>query len=194
MRFYCWVLLICLISACRSLSCLDTALLDELTVMYEKDQRVRFAVIDSGEWASEEAIGLVEAVDLENLPRLKAIIDQFGWPGYQLVGEPGVDKIWLLVQHCDRDLEFQKICLQLLKDAVAKEDAPRKHLAYLMDRVFINQGLPQLYGTQVQLIDGQAIPRPIEEPDQLDGRRAEMGLEPFDEYLALLKKIYHLDE
>ena|SRR3990167_4682954 len=172
----------------------DIGLFNELKNMCEKDQQARFAVINSGPLASEEAAKLIEAVDKENLPRLKAIVDQFGWPGFQLVGEEGSDKMWLLVQHCDKDLEFQKVCLQLLKEAVAKEDATKRHLAYLTDRVLVNEGFAQLYGTQVQLIDGQALARPIDNPEQLDKRRAEMRLEPFADYLNLLKEVYHLDE
>lgn len=192
MNFSHRLLFFCVLSS--SLLARDAVLLDELKFMCEKDQQTRSAVIDSGHLASEEGAKLIEAIDQENLPRLKAIIEQFGWPGFQLVGEEGADKMWLLAQHCDRDLEFQKRCLQLLKDAVAKEDAPKRHLAYLMDRVLVNEEFSQLYGTQIQLINGQAIPRPIEKPDQLDERRAEMGLEPFSEYLALLKKVYHLED
>lgn len=193
MRFNCWFLLVCFISASPSVWCFNTSLLDELTVMCEKDQRARFAVINSDDW-SEEKVGIVEAIDRENLPRLKAIIDQFGWPGCQLVGEQGADKIWLLVQHCDQDLEFQKACLELLREAVTKGDAPKRHLAYLTDRVLVNEGRFQLYGTQVQLIDGQAMPHPIQEPEELDKRRKEMELEPFADYLALLRRVYHFSE
>lgn len=67
---------------------------------------------------------MVEKINQEHLPRLKAIVEQFGWPGFRTVGAEGADKMWLLVQHCDQEIEFQKTCLQLLKDSVAKGDAP----------------------------------------------------------------------
>lgn len=172
---------------------LNPPLLDELKIMCEKDQQARFALIDAGPAALEEGEKLIEAIDRENLPRLQEIVAQFGWPGFQLVGEEGADKIWLLIQHCDQDLEFQKRCLLLLQEAVAQGDAPKRHLAYLTDRVLVNEGLPQLYGTQIQLINGQPVLRPTENPDQLDERRAEMELEPFTDYLSLIKKVYHLD-
>ena len=189
-----WFLFLSPIFASFSLLANNTALLDELRAMYDKDQRARLFIIESNDLGSEESLKIIETIDQENLPRLKAIIQRFGWPGFQLIGEEGADKIWLLIQHCDRDVEFQKTCLQLLKDAVTKEDAPKKHLAYLMDRVLVNQKLPQLYGTQAQIIEGQIIPQPIEEQDQLDQRRANMGLEPFNEYLLLLKEVYQLED
>ena len=101
--------------------------------------------------------------------------------------------MWLLVQHCDQDVGFQKMCLKLLQKAVANGDAPKRHLAYLTDRVFVNEGKPQIYGTQAQVIEGQIVLSPVEDPDHLDQRRQAMGLSPITEYLALLKEVYHLD-
>lgn len=172
----------------------NPALLNELMLMYDKDQEARFKVINAGNLASEEAEKMIEKIDQEHLPRLKAIVEQFGWPGFRTIGAEGADKMWLLVQHCDREIEFQKTCLQLLKGSVAKGDAPKKHLAYLMDRVLVNEGKPQVYGTQVQIIEGKALPRPVEDPDNLDKRRKEMGLGSFADYLLLLKEVYHLNE
>lgn len=172
----------------------NPALLNELTLMCEKDQEARFKVINSRNLASEEAGKMIEKIDQENLSRLKAIVEQFGWPGFRTIGAEGADKMWLLVQHCDQEIEFQKTCLQLLKESVAKGDAPKRHLAYLMDRVLVNEGKPQVYGTQVQIIEGGALPRPVEDPDNLDKRRKEMGLGSFAGYLLLLKEVYHLNE
>lgn len=172
----------------------DAVLLDDLKAMYDKDQTARFEIINSRTLLSNKGVEMIEKIDQENLPRLKAIISQFGWPGFQLVGEGGADKMWLLVQHCDQDVEFQKLCLQLLKESVSKGDAPKRHLAYLTDRVLVNEGHSQIYGTQIQIENGKPIPSPIEEAHNLDIRRAEMELEPFAEYLSLFKKVYLLED
>jgi len=195
-RIICGLLFLCLvlmnISLLASNSACNDDVLNELNLMYEKDQEERFKIIDSKNLGSEEAVQILEQLDQEHLPRLKAIVHQFGWPGYQLVGEEGADKMWLLVQHCDRDLEFQKLCLLLLEEAVEKKDAPKRHLAYLVDRVLVNEGNAQIYGTQFRFADGRAVPYPIEMPHDLDKRREEMGLCPFDEYLSLTIATYHL--
>lgn len=172
----------------------NPALLNELALMYEKDQEARFKVINAGNLASGEEEKTIENIDPEHLPRLKAIVEQFGWPGFRTVGAEGADKIWLLVQHCDREIEFQKTCLQLLREAVAKGDAPKRHLAYLMDRVLVNEGKLQVYGTQAQLIEGEFLLSPIEDPDHLDQRRQTMGLSSITEYLTLLKEYYQFDK
>lgn len=164
-------------------------LLNELKLMGQKDLEVRLKTINSGNF-DEEMI----KVDQEHLPRLKEIVDKFGWPGLQMVGEEGAECMWVLIQHCDEDVEFQKQCLSLLEEAVGKKDAPKRHLAYLKDRVLVNEGKDQIYGTQLQIINGRAILSPIEDPQNLDKRREEMDLCPIDEYFSLIREVYHLEK
>lgn len=187
-------LLLFTVSSLLYLSPLCAQLSEELKSMYDKDQAVRWEVIHSGKLDSEEGIRMMEEIDRENLPRLKAILDEYGWPGIKLVGETGTDQMWLLVQHSDQDVEFQKRALVLLKGAVDKNDAPKKHFAYLTDRVLVNEGKKQLYGTQVEIVDGEVIFQPIQDPDLLDQRREEMELGPIAEYLTMLKEMYQLDK
>lgn len=53
----------------------------------------------------------VGQVDDQNNAPLKEIIAAHGWPGVMLVGFEGSQSMWLMVQHQDKDLEFQKECL-----------------------------------------------------------------------------------
>ncbi|MEV6863790.1 DUF6624 domain-containing protein [Streptosporangium subroseum] len=55
-------------------------------------------------------------------------------------------------------------------------------LAYLIDRVRVGEKRPQLYGTQYHAPDGALVPRPIEDREHLDERRAQVGLEPHADY------------
>lgn len=58
----------------------------------------------------------------------------------------------------------------------------KRHAAYLTDRVAMNEGRPQIYGTQISDVkDGEGVPWPIADPQQLDARRASVGLPPFAE-------------
>lgn len=70
--------------------------------------------------------------------------------------------------------------LELMRIAVEAGDADAAELAYLTDRVRVVQDRPQVYGTQF----GPTGPRQIEDPDELDERRAAVGLEPFADYAA----------
>jgi hypothetical protein len=70
------------------------------------------------------------------------------------------------------------------------EASPRL-LAYLEDRIRINAGRPQLYGTQFISDDTGALrPQPIDHPDTLNDRRTTVGLEPFEEYKATMHSIW----
>jgi hypothetical protein len=97
-------------------------------------------------------------VDRKYTARLKEIIDEFGWPGKSLVGRDGAHAAWLMVQHADQDVPFQKRCLTLLVKAVKDGEASGHDFAYLVDRVRVANKEKQLYGTQLQQVDGKLIP------------------------------------
>ncbi len=160
----------------------------ELASMVAEDQRVRRTSADEGKFRtmlSVERRMEVHRVDVCNTDRLRAIIERYGWPGRSLVGEQGAEHAWLLAQHADRQLDFQRWALQLLADAVDQGEATPRQRAYLTDRVRVNEGREQLFGTQIADVrDGVGAAWPVEDPDQLDARRAEVGLEPFAEYAA----------
>lgn len=158
----------------------DANLRDELLARAERDQAVR-AAMPAGQWPQDLA-RQCRRVDTDNTAFLRSVIDAQGWPGRDLVGAEGADAAWLLCQHADADTEFQHRCLGLLAQAVAAGQAEPRHLAYLTDRVRVAQGRPQVYGTQYRQGEGDVEPAPIEDPEHVDLRRAQVGLEPFAGY------------
>lgn len=166
---------------------MDVRLAAELAAMAAEDQRVR-ATPPDGTFVRpitlEHRMDYVR-VDVGNTDRLREIVTEVGWPGQALVGEEGAEHAWLIAQHADHQLDSQRLFLEALRQAVEVGDAPARHLAYLTDRVAMNEGRPQRYGTQVGAMkDGEAVPWPIEEPDRVDQRRAGVGLTPLSEYLV----------
>lgn len=63
--------------------------------------------------------------------------------------------------------------------SLPEDEVSSANIAYLEDRVRVNHGLPQLYGTQFYKEGELFGPRPIEDIANLDARRAAAGLEPF---------------
>ncbi|WP_414168796.1 DUF6624 domain-containing protein [Streptoverticillium reticulum] len=115
--------------------------------------------------------------------RLARIMAEHGWPTAQLVGEEAATSAWLIAQHADRQLDVQRRALRLME----QEDAtPPRQMAFLRDRVLVNEGHKQVYGTQIAGVgkDGAPVPWPCEEPERVDELRAGVGIEPFGEYVA----------
>jgi len=119
---------------------------------------------------------------------MKEIVKKFGWPTIQLVGKRASSLAWLLVQHADYDLKFQKHCLRLMKKEAKRGNVLWENVAYLTDRVSVNSGKPQLYGTQFYESRGKLIPRLIKNIGRLNEGRKEAGFEPFEKYKKKLIK------
>jgi len=126
----------------------------------------------------------------KNLAKMRKIINKFGWPTIGLVGKKASHLAWLLVQHADCDLKFQKHCLGLVKEAAKRGEASFEDWAYLTDRVLVNSGKPQLFGTQFHLDKkGRLVPRPVKDRATLNQRRKSVGLGSFEKYERKMKKI-----
>ena len=90
----------------------------ELLRRMERDQVARRA-------DDPEAFGQADA---ENLPWLKKVIAEIGWPGRSIVGDDGASAAWLLVQHADSDPGFQRQRLDLLTGATGHGEATKARL------------------------------------------------------------------
>jgi hypothetical protein len=160
-------------------SCTNPVLRLELLEMLKRDQEMRTAMREKnghGVVSENEDRALWKKVDAEHIVRIKEIVHEYGWPGYRLVGKDGSDAAWLLIQHADRDVDFQQKALGLLGQAVKSGDAGPEGLAYLTDRVRMNTGCPQVYGTQFKIKNGQLVLYPLEDPKTVNERRASVGL------------------
>lgn len=117
-------------------------------------------------------------MDKKHTEKLKQIVQRIGWPTISLVGTEASNGAWLLVQHADHDLAFQKSCLALMMDLASNEIDPA-NVAYLTDRILMSEKKPQIYGTQFYYDQSQ---KPelhlIEDRPNLNKRRASIGLEP----------------
>lgn len=122
-------------------------------------------------------------IDKKNQKWLNKKLNKYGWLGYEKVGYEGDNAAWLIVQHADLDTIFQNKALQVLIKAVKKGDTNVNNYAYLVDRLLLNTGKKQLYGTQFRDVikDGQLIDlefKPIEDEINVDKRRNLMKLPP----------------
>ena len=126
----------------------------------------------------------------ERQARLAEILDEHGWPGWDLVGKKGSTAAWVIAQHADLDPELQARALSLLEEAVAADDASPGDLAYLTDRVAVARGEDQTYGTQIRCYGKKPVPAtPIADEAGVEQRREEAGLPSLKSYLAEMRQL-----
>ncbi|XOV92544.1 MAG: DUF6624 domain-containing protein [Bacteroidota bacterium] len=105
-----------------------------------------------------------------------SIIDQYGWLGKSQIGETANGSLFTTVQHA-RDNAIRKKYFPLLKKSGKNGESSLATMASMKDRILIQRGKPQLYGTQYRMIDGDMQLFPIRNPDKLNERRKEVGLD-----------------
>lgn len=125
---------------------------------------------------------IISEKDSGNLIQVTSIIDKYGWLSPQIVGDEGSRTLFLVIQHAD--LNIQKKYLPILKNAVREGNANGKYLAYLEDRIADRENRKQMYGTQIwyDAINDSCIVLPVENPDDLDKRRLDIGLSTMENY------------
>jgi len=78
---------------------------------------------------------------------------------------------------------LQQQAVELMQPAVEVGQADPTELAYLTDRVAVNLGQPQTYGSQIRCRAGVPAPAtPIIDSERVDEVRASVGLGTLDDY------------
>jgi hypothetical protein len=170
-------------------------LIDSLAIEDQKWREVSRNLKNSGNADSSQiaqAYDMMRRTDSLNHLVLVSIVDQYGFPDSDKLGAEGTGNFWLLVQHQDKYPDFQERVLKLMEIAVGQNKASGKDYAYLMDRVLVNTGKPQVYGTQMTLnAAGTSFePKPCINPEHLDERRASVGLGTIAAYIEIMNQVY----
>lgn len=126
----------------------------------------------------------VRARARDNAEWLKGVLERIGWFDVSRFGGEASQAAWLVVQHSDHDPQWQSAMLEALRPRVERGDMQASWYAYLVDRVAVNTGRPQTYGTQGGCAGGEWQPQPVADPEGVDRRRAEAGLPPLADYRA----------
>lgn len=171
---------------------LNQGLRSELLKMQNDDQKYREEVVkirqmsltaDERQKRISALMEKQERLDKRNIKRLVQIIDKYGWPGRSLVGSEASLTAFLIIQHAD--LEDQKKYFPMLKEAVRRGETNKDYAALLEDRILMREGKKQIYGSQLHSnqVTRQLELWPIEDEENVDARRASVGLEPLAEYV-----------
>ena len=166
----------------------DEALRAALISRGRQDQAVR-EVFLAGHHQDTTDLRQMADVDADNTSFLKKIIAERGWPGRSMVGSDAEAAAFLIVQHSP-DTAFQAKVLPLIDKAYAGGEAEGQQVALLTDRVAVDRGQPQVYGTQASIVNGRFKLNPIADSANVDRRRAELKMPPVAAYMRILDSLY----
>jgi hypothetical protein len=167
---------------------LNKKLQNKILRMANIDQKLRKKGVKNTQ--DKKTARYIYNIDTKNTKEAKKIIKKYGWPTFDLIGKKASNALWLLVQHADRDIKFQKKCLKLLKKTIRNKQAHPKNLAYLTDRVLVIEGKKQKFGTQYMLKKNKFILKPVTDKKNLNKRRMLFGLTTIKEQDKKMKKDY----
>lgn len=177
----------------------DKPLQAKLLAIYEDDQSIRRQYISAQQEfgrQSEQVDSLGSIMmykDSINLIKVTEILDQYGWVGAQKVGGQANQTLFLVIQHAD--LKTQQQYLPMMREAVKTGNATGSSLALLEDRVALGEGRRQIYGSQIGYdSDTQKnYVLPLEDPDNVDKRRADVGLGLLAEYVKRWEIVWDVE-
>lgn len=178
----------------------DKALQAELLTIFDDDQLIRHQYISAmNEFGrqSKEADSLGRIMlhkDSINLTKITNILENYGWAGPDKVGGKANQTFFLVIQHSD--LKTQQKYLPMMREAAKKSNASVSSLALLEDRVALGEGRLQIYGTQIgyNKETNQNYVLPLEDPDNVDKRRAKMKLGLLADYVKRWDIIWNVEE
>jgi hypothetical protein len=134
-----------------------------------------------------EFVALSLEIERQHIRVLRRLLEQHGWFVISRFGKQADLHAWLLTQHADSDVAFQKHVLTMLEPLVDQGETDPQNYAYLYDRIAMNEGRPQRFGTQGDCVGPRWQPLPLDDEGRVDEFRARVGLPPIAEYEALFE-------
>jgi len=178
----------------------DKPLVAILDSIHDEDQKYRIQIDEVEEKYGRESEEMrnhwkkIQQVDSINLIIVSKILDERGWLGSKVVGNKGNSTLFLVVQHADSATQVKY--LPMMREAVKEGRAYASSLALLEDRLALRQGKKQIYGSQIGF-DKETekyIVQDLEDPDNVDKRRAEVGLPPLADYVKNWNIVWNVAE
>ena len=138
-----------------------------LSEVYISDQKIR----------RENKLIKYAKEDHRNQELIISIIEKCGMPTLNEVNQEQMNAIWLGLQHTENKYRIKYF--PLIEKAVKNGDLSKEQYALMKDRILMDEGKPQIFGSQIK--NGKLYD--LEAPETVNERRQEMGLEPIEDYL-----------
>lgn len=145
--------------------------------VYERDQGMR-----------TDGSGIDSDIDHQNLEIVVSFIEKCGMPTLSEVDRDQMAGIWLVLQHAPA--EYQSKYIPMLEESAKNGDISWSTIALMKDRALMYEGKPQVYGSQIS--DGELYD--LFEPEYVNQRRAEIGMQPLEDYLNRFGLEFNVDQ
>ena len=160
--------------------------LDSIYIDDQNDRLLEQQLVSKYGFDSKEVKSIWKTITIKdsiNQIKVTAILDKYGWLGTDVIGEKGNSALFLVIQHSN--LKTWEKYLPMMREAVINGKASGSELALLEDRTALAEGKKQTYGSQIGIDkEGHYFVLPLEDPDNVDKRRASVGLTSMEFYLS----------
>lgn len=162
---------------------LDTIWDKEQIPIRRRDSFMKIYGVDSPQYTEQQKI--YEKNHLSNEDKIRQYLDTYGWPDPKDSGERGNWTICNVIQHSDNAVRIKY--LPMMEEAVKAKKLEPRFLVRAADRIATEQGELQIYGGQMKFYPETKSFNvwPVFDPENIDKRRAEIGLGPIAEFLKL---------
>ncbi len=132
--------------------------------------------------------------DSLHMQEVKTILNRYGWLSRKQIGKEASQTLFMVIQHSN--LPTMKHYLPIMRKAVKANQAESTDLALLEDRVAIESGGEQMYGTQIGMdtLTKEWYVEPLSNPEQVDERRKSIGLPALQVYTKLWGFDWNIEE
>jgi hypothetical protein len=142
-------------------------------------------------WTRSLAAAHTNNTDQRSTTFMRGLLDQYDWIDSQRFGERVSMGAWLMVQHADDHVDLQQLALSRMEPHLKTGGVSKGDYAFLWDRVAVNTGKKQRYGTQPTwecTPEGTLTLKPLEDPANVNARRKTMGLGTVEDGLASMAR------
>lgn len=140
-----------------------------------RDSLIALYGVDSKLVAEQQLI--IDKNHIVNESKVKSILEKYGWPTKEMIGERGNWTICNVIQHSDNDVRIQY--LPMMRQAVKDKKLEPRFLVRAEDRIATERGDLQIYGGQMKYYPETKSFNlwPVFDPQNIDKRRTAIGLD-----------------
>ena len=162
------------------------ALIDEIWIAEQEPIRHRDTLIsrygaESDSVAKQQLI--IKKNHMINEKKVAKILEEYGWPTKEMIGERGNWTICNVIQHSDNEVRIHY--LPMMRQAVKDKKLEPRFLVRAEDRIATERGDLQIYGGQMKYYPETKSFNlwPVYDPENIDKRRTEIGLDSIAVFL-----------